>query len=139
MEVRISLTDVMRVNIIKSLVEKNNLEVFIDYKTSNLSPGNFIIFNKICEINKIDPDESFILNLNKLLNLFKKNKDLEFINMMLYLTNIFFYNLQNKDKDKIEKIMKNKDFVIDNINKFITYNLNQTSLINAINSKLLNE
>ena len=139
LEVRISLTNEMRVNIIKSLVEKNNLEVFIDYKTSNLSPGNFIIFNKICEINKIDPDESFILNLNKLLNLFKKNKDLEFINMMLYLTNIFFYNLQNKDKDKIEKIMKNKDFVIDNINKFITYNLNQTSLINAINSKLLNE
>ena len=88
---------------------------------------------KLHTYNKVAP------TLNKLLNLFKKNKDLEFINMMLYLTNIFFYNLQNKDKDKIEKIMKNKDFVIDNINKFITYNLNQTSLINAINSKLLNE
>ena len=90
-------------------------------------------------MNKIDPNNSFTLNLNKLLNLYKKNKDLELINMMLYLTNIFFYNLQNKNKDKIEKIMENKDFVIDSINKFITYNLNQTSLINAINSKLSNE
>lgn len=139
LEVRISLTNETRINIIKSLVKKNNLKVFIDYKTYNLTPGNFITFNKICEMNKIDPNESFILNLNKLLNLYKKNKDLELINMMLYLTNIFFYNLQNKDKDKIEKIMENKDFVIDSINKFITYNLNQTSLINAINSKLSNE
>ena len=139
LEVRISLTNEMRINIIKSLVKKNNLKVFIDYKTYNLTPGNFITFNKICEMNKIDPNNSFTLNLNKLLNLYKKNKDLELINMMLYLTNIFFYNLQNKNKDKIEKIMENKDFVIDSINKFITYNLNQTSLINAINSKLSNE
>ena len=48
LEVRISLTNEMRINIIKSLVKKNNLKVFIDYKTYNLTPGNFITFNKIC-------------------------------------------------------------------------------------------
>ena len=38
------------------------------------------------------------------------------------------------------KFMKLKSFVLDNLNKFFTlFNLNQNSLINAINNKLNNE
>ena len=136
LEVKISLKNKNRMNIIQNLIKDNKFDVFIDYKNSNLTPGNFIIFNKICEVNKINIDENFTLNLNKLLNLYKKNKDINLINMIIYLTNIFFYNLQNQNKSKIEKINQNKNFVIDNINKFIKYNINQTSLLNALSSKL---
>ena len=45
---------------------------------------------------------------------------------------------KKKKIHNIEKIIENKSFVVNNINKFITYNLNQNSVINAINNKLLN-
>ena len=58
--------------------------------------------------------------------------------MILFLTDYYFYNLQEKKIDNIEKIIENKSFVINNVNKFLAYNLNQNSLINAINNKLSN-
>ena len=58
--------------------------------------------------------------------------------MILFLTDYHFYNLKEKRNYNIEKIIENKSFVISSINKFITYNLNQNSLINAINNKLSN-
>ena len=39
-------------------------------------------------------------------------------------------------KFNFEKIIENKNFVIDNINKFFIFNLNQNSLITAINNKI---
>ena len=59
--------------------------------------------------------------------------------MILFLTDYHFYALQEKTTDNIEKVIENKSFVISNINKFIAYNLNQNSLINAISNKLTNE
>ena len=97
-----------------------------------------MLFNKICEENKIDIDREFLENLKILLNLYKKNKNINLINVILFLTDNYFHNLQEKKIHNIEKIIENKSFVVNNINKFITYNLNQNSVINAINNKLLN-
>ena len=138
LEIKLLLTNEMRIKIIESLIKKNNLEVFIDYSSSNISPGNFLSFNKIFEENKINNSESFKENLEKLLNLYKKNKNINLINVILFLTDNYFYNLQEKKIHNIEKIIENKSFVVNNINKFITYNINQNSVINAINNKLLN-
>jgi len=138
LEVKILLNNAMRVKVIESLIKKNNLEVFIDFNFLNLTPGNFLSFNKICEENKINIDENFLQNLRILLNLYKKTKDLKLTNMILFLTDYYFYNLQEKKIDNIEKIIENKSFVINNVNKFLSYNLNQNSLINAINNKLSN-
>ena len=138
LEIKVLLTNEIRIKIIESLINKNNLEVFIDYNSSNITPGNFLLFNKIFEENKIDISEEFEKNLEKLLNLYKKNKDINLINVILFLTDIYFYNLREKKINNIEKIIENKSFVVNNINKFIKYNLNQNSVINAINNKLLN-
>ncbi len=138
LEIKILLKNEERIKSIESLIKKNNLEVFIDFNSSSLSPGNFLIFNKICEENQINFEENFEKNLNSLLNLYKKNKNINLINMILFLTDYYFHNLQEKKIDNIEKIIENKSFVIKNINRFITYNLNQNSLINAINNKLSN-
>jgi len=138
LEIKILLTNETRIKVIESLIKINNLEVFIDFNSSNLTPGNFLLFNKIFEENKINIDEDFLKNLETLLNLYKKNKNINLINIILFLTDYYFYNLQEKKNDNIEKVIENKSFVISNINKFITYNLNQNSLINAINNKLSN-
>ena len=80
----------------------------------------------------------FLKNLEILLNLYKKTKNINLINIILFLTDYHFYNLQEKKNDNIEKVIEDKSFVINNINKFIEYNLNQNSLINAISNKLSN-
>ena len=77
-------------------------------------------------------------NLKKLLDLYKKEKNISFINMILFLTNKYFYNLSGKKVDLLKNV-ENKNFVINSINNFVLYNLNQTSLVNAINSKLYYE
>mgnify|MGYP001221191455 CR=1 FL=1 len=76
-------------------------------------------------------------NLKILLNFYKKNKDINFIKLCIFITEIYFNDLIQTDKvvDK-EILFQNKDFVLNNINNFILYNLNQNSLINAINNKL---
>ena len=84
LEVKILLNNAMRVKVIESLIKKNNLEVFIDFNFLNLTPGNFLSFNKICEENKINIDENFLQNLRILLNLYKKTKDLKLTNMILF-------------------------------------------------------
>ena len=138
LEIKILLSNETRIKVIESLIKKNNLEVFIDFNSSNLTPGNFLSFNKICEENKINVDGEILQNLEILLNFYKKTKNINLINMILFLTDYHFYNLKEKRNDNIEKIIENKSFVISNINKFITYNLNQNSLINAISNKLSN-
>ena len=138
LEIKVLLNNTKRIKIIQALIQKNNLEVFIDFNSLNLTPGNFLKFNKIFEENQININEDFIKNLTILLNLYKKNKNIDLINIILFLTDYHFYNLKEIKFENIEKVVENKSFVIKNINKFISYNLNQNSLINAINNKLSN-
>ena len=135
LEIRVTLTNTKRVEIIDALINKYNLQPCIDYNTSNLTPGDFIFFNNICQVNNISIDGDFIKNLKILLDLYKKDKNVSLINMILFLTNNYFYKYRN-NKDTILKNIENKNFVINNVNKFLSFNLNQTALINAINNKL---
>ena len=128
----------MRIKIIESLIKKTNLDIFIDYKISNLTPGNFLIFNEISKQYKIDNNEIYLKNFQILVTQYKKTKDINLMNMLLYLTDFYFYKLINKKINNFEKIIDTKHFVVNNINKFITYNLNPNSLINAISGKLNN-
>lgn len=136
LEIRVSLTNTKRIEIIESLINKNDLQPCINFNISDLSPGDFVFFNNICQKNNIDINEDFLLNLKRLLDLYKKDKNVSLINMIIFLTNNYFYN-HGSNNENVLKNIENKNFVINNINKFFSYNLNQTSLINAINDKLL--
>ena len=138
-EIKILLSNTNRIKIINALIKKHNFEVHIDFKFSNLTPGNFLIFNGMCKKNKININDEFSYNLELLLNLYKKNKDINLFNMILFIVDYYFNNLLKKKSYNTQKIIENKSFVINNLNRFITFNLNQNSLINAINNKLFNE
>ena len=101
LEIKVLLTNETRIKIIESLIKRNNLDIFIDFNYSNLTPGNFLSFNKIFEENKINFNEDFLKNLETLLNLYKKNKNINLINVFLFLTDCYFYNLQEKKSDII--------------------------------------
>ena len=90
-------------------------------------------------MNKIDISDNLLVNIKKLLDLYKKNKSMIFIHMTFFLINYYFYNLSEKKNKNITKIVEDKDFVLKNLKKFTTYNLNQKNLINIINNRLLYE
>ena len=132
------MTNEIRIKVIESLVKKNNLDIFIDFNSLSLTPGDFLCFNEICKENEINIDDDYLRNLKLLLSIYKKDKNISIINMILFLTDYYFYNRKEKKQDNLDKVMNDKSYVINNINKFIELNLNQTSLINSINNKLFN-
>ena len=138
LEIKIFLKNEKRIKIIEALIKNNSLEVFIDFNLLNLTPGNFLSFNKICEENKVNIEGNYLENLNLLFSIYKKNKDINLINMILFLTDYHFYNCNKKKKENLDKIMEDKSFVLKNINKFIEFNLNQISILNSINNRLSN-
>ena len=136
LEVKIILNEIKRVKIIKELIKFHNIKVILDPENSKLTPGNFLKFNYILDDFDISQKNNFIDNLSKLLNLHKKNKDIMYIDLIFYLSDVYFNNLKDQNILKNDKIFELKSFVSVNLNKYLTLNLNQNSLINAINDKL---
>jgi energy-coupling factor transporter ATP-binding protein EcfA2 len=139
LDVKLILNKKKMLEIIECLIKKFNLNTIINPETSQLTPGYFIKFNYICDENKISLSENFIVNLNILLNLYKKNKVVMYIDMIFFLTDSYFINLKNANLIKNEKIIDYKRFVFDNINNYFLYNLNQNALLNTLNNKINNE
>ena len=136
LEIKMILGEENRYNIILSLIETFKISPILDPKTSQLSPGHFIKFNYIYDVNKISTEENFIKQLGILLNLYKKEKDIMFIDMISFLTENYFSKAQTKKIFTNEKVIEYKRFVLENINKFFLYNLNQNALLNNISNKI---
>ncbi len=136
LEIKIIQNENERVKIIKELIKFYNIDTILDPEESKLTPGNFMKFNYTFDECNISPTDNFTDNLSKLLNLHKKNKDILFIDIIFYLSDFYFKNLKDQDIIKNDKVYELKSYVLDNLNKYLTFNLNQNSLINAINNKL---
>ena len=139
LEVKIILSEKQRLEIIHKLVNLHKLDLILDPKSSQLSPGNFVKFNFICREYDILPTNNFEENLSLLLNLYKKKKDILIINLLFYLTDQYLKRIKDKNLFKNDKIFEIKNYILDNLNNFLLYNINQNSLINAINEKLGHE
>jgi DNA polymerase III subunit delta' len=136
LEIKIILNEKQRLEIIGNLINFFNLEKFLDPVESHLSPGNYVKFNYIFKECNISLANDFIENLSLLLNLYKKNKDILFMNIAFFITDLYFKDLKKKNIYKGDKIYEIKNFIFKNLNSFLLYNLNQSSLINAVNNKL---
>ena len=136
LEIKINLDENERIKIINKLIKHYNIEAILDPDLSKLTPGNFLKFNYAFNEYDLSIKNNFIDNLSKLLNLHKKNKDMIFIDIIFYLSDFYFKNLKDQDVLKNDKIFELSSFVLDNLNKYFTFNLNQNSLINAINNKI---
>ena len=136
LEIKIILNEKQRIEIINKLVNFYKIDLILDPKTSQLSPGNFVKFNYFCKEYDILPTNNFVENLSLLLNLYKKNKDILIINLVFYLADEYFKYLKDNNTLKNEKIFEIKNYILNNLNSFMLYNINQNSLINAVNEKL---
>ena len=136
LEVKINFNETQRMSIIENLIDFFKLDLFLDPKTPFLSPGNFVKFNHICQENKISLSRNFLENFSLLLNLYKKSKDILFLNFIFFLTDYYFNNLTKKNISNDVKIYEIRNFILENLNKFMLYNLNQNALMNAVNTKM---
>ena len=136
LEIKSIFNEKKRFQIINELVNFYDPTLVLDPKSSKLSPGNFLKFNHLCHEFNISPTNNFVENLSLLLNLYKKNKDVLFVNLIFFITDYYFKSLKEKSIFKNDKIFETKNFVFDNLNNYMLYNLNQNSLINAVNEKL---
>jgi len=136
LQVKIILNEKKRLEIINKLVNLHKLDLILDPKSSQLSPGSFVKFNFICKEYDILPTNNFEENLSLLLDLYKKTKDILIINLLFYLTDQYLKYIKGKNLFKNDKIFEIKNYILDNLNNFILYNINQKSLINSINEKL---
>ena len=139
LEVKIILNEKQRLEIINNLVNLHKLDLILDPKSSQLSPGNFVKFNFICKECNILPTNNFEENLSILLDLYKKKKDILIINLLFYLADQYLKYIKDKDLLKNDRIFEIKNYILDNLNNFVHYNINKNSLINAITDKICHE
>ncbi len=103
------------------------------------SPGNFLRFNSFFNEKKMNIDDKFILNLNKILKFYRVEKNLFYKDLLFFFIE---YSLQRKKTEKMinnKKIIENRILLFEKINLFFSYNLNQNSLLSFIEESLLNE
>ena len=136
LEIKIILNQSQRLDIINKLVDSFKLELILDPKSTQLSPGNFVKFNYICKECDINPLDNFIENLSLLLNLYKKNKNIIFINLIFFITDYYFKYLKENKLFNNDKVFTTKNYIFENLNNFILYNINENSVINNVSQKL---
>ena len=139
LEVKIFLNEQTRLEIINKLIDFFKLELILDPESSKLTPGNFIKFNYICKEHKISLSNDLFENISFSLDLYKKNKDILFINLIFFIVDYYLTNLSKKNILKNDKINEIRNYIFDNLNKFMLYNINHNALLNALNTKLRNE
>ncbi len=135
LEIKLILNENQRLKIIEDIVNFYSIELFLDPNNSRLSPGNFVKFNHICKEYNISPLDDFIENFSLLLNLYKKEKDILFINLLFFIIDFYFNNLKNQNLLENKKIFEIKNYILDNLNNFLLYNINLNSLTNAVSEK----
>ena len=136
LEIKIVLNKDSRFKIVSSLIETYKIKLVLNLEKSALSPGNFLKFNYILDRNDISLKDDFLDNLKLLLNIYKKNKEFNYIKLILYMTD-YFFEQKMKTSISINKLIEQKRFVSENINNFYLYNLNQNALLNKISDKII--
>ena len=137
LEIKIILNDNETNKITSSLIDYFKQNITIKNNGIKASPGNYIKFNYFLDDKKISIEDEYIINVNKILNCYKKEKNIFYKEVLFFLTEHY---LQFKTKNlPIHKVIDKRSFICKEINDFFIYNLNQGALLNSIENKYINE
>ena len=132
LEIKLIMSDNKKKQITNTLLNYFNLEEILDKKLITVSPGNFLRINYFFVEKKIDIEDDPISNLSKILNLYKKEKDIFYRDLLLFFADYYLIiNKSGKTSNK-KKFIENRSFVVKNINDFFLYNLSQNTLLNSL-------
>lgn len=136
-EIKYSFDEEVKKKIMQKLIDLYDQKMVLNPELANISPGNFLKFNHILSQNEIDLNDSFLKNLNKLITLFKKEKNYILRDLLMFYTDYYFKNFKYINEYSKSKSLNKRSFIIKKLNEFFLYNLNQTTLINSIETNII--
>lgn len=136
LEFKIILNENDRLNIINELIDFFKIKTYLKPDQIRLSPGNYLKFNYILQEYKIQISENLKKNLSQLLGLYKKNKNMIFIDVAYFITDHYLKKLHDNKVFNNDKFFELKNYIFDNFNNFLLYNVSQNSFINSLENKL---
>ena len=139
LEFKIILNHNQRSEITNFLMDIHNQDTIIDQDKIIISPGNFLKFNIILNENNINLKENSLKTFKIILDLYKKSKNFFFKDLLLFYSE-YYLNIKKDNKyfTKI-KFIEDRKFLLNIINDFFVYNLNQSTMLRSIESRFFNE
>ena len=131
-EIKIMINNQDRLSISTSLLKYFNQERIFDENLVSSTPGNFLKFNYIFNNNSLDINEKFLTNFSNILRIYKKEKDIFYKEMLLFFVEYNFQKLKSQGILNNKKIVEKKLMILQNINDFFLYNLNQNTLLSNL-------
>ena len=121
----------------QKLIDQFKIETILNHQNSNLSPGNYLNYNYLCKAHKIEiASKSLIKNINTLTNAYKKEKNIQIIGLIKYLSEINFYNKDITKENYPQKVIEKYISILRDLTELSNYNLNQKIILNKISGKI---
>ena len=89
-------------------------------------------FNYIFNSNSLDINEKFLTNFSNILRIYKKEKDIFYKEMLLFFVEYNFQKLKSQRMLDNKKLIEKRLMILQNINDFFLYNLNQNTLLSNL-------
>ena len=137
-KMNIFLTKVQKKKIIQFFLQKNKIKSIMNFDYLDISPGLFLEYNHLLSKNNVHEELNFTEKIEKILNLYKKNKDQKLISLAINITESHFFYLYRKNVNRPIELNEIKNKIIYLINNFVKYNLNLKTVFNSIKSQFNN-
>ena len=131
-EIKIMINNQDRLSISTSLLKYFNQDRIFDENLVSSTPGNFLRFNYIFNNNSLDINEKFLTNFSNILRIYKKEKDIFYKEMLLFFVEYNFQKLKSQGIIDNKKLIEKRLMILQNINDFFLYNLNQNTLLSNL-------
>ena len=137
-KINIFLNQKQKKIITQYLLQKNKIENIMNFKYLDIPPGLFLEYNNILIKNNLNEESNFMKIIEKILNLYKKNKDQNLISLAINITESHFFYLYKKNVNKPIELNEIKNKIIYSINNFVKFNLNLKTVFSSIKSQFNN-
>ena len=139
LEFKIILNYNQKSKITNFLMDIHNQDIIIEQNKIMVSPGNFLRFNMILSENSINFKENILKTFKIILDLYKKNKNLFFKDLLLFYSE-YYLNIKRDNKHLTKmKFIEDRNFLLNIIDDFFVYNLNQSTILRSIENRFFNE
>ena len=136
LELKIIFNNKKKEKIINSLIKVFNQNVFLEMDLVNLSPGNYLKYNYFFGENKMNLKNNLLENVRIILKIYKKEKDIFFKDLLIFLSEYYFQSHLKNNFVKSTNLLDKRLNILENIDNFFVYNLNQNSLLNSIEKNI---
>ena len=85
---------------------------------------------------KLNIENSLVNNIKIILNLYKKEKDIFFKELLIFVTEYYLQKYKLEKKYNNKKFIEKRSNLLNYINEFFLFNLNQNTLLNFFESGL---